>query len=92
MDAALAARDRSLCRQALESRLAFSLANPPPEGNEKRILRAEENGGIRVEESLVDWPLKDGKGRDVTGIKKLLIVTSRGRLGTDRAEVLVYHP
>ena len=89
LQAALEARQSSLSRIMLESRLAYCLADPPSETT--RVLEAKTNHGVRVEEILVPWPLKNGKNADVTGVKKLTITTKAGNR-SDSAEVLLYRP
>ena len=87
--AALTVRERSMARRELESRLAYCLADPP--GPAKRVLTPEQNHGVRVEETLVSWPMKDGTGREVAGMKKLTILTGSGALA-EKAEILLYRP
>ena len=87
---ALEVRHRSFCRQALESRLDYCLVNPPRTGT-RRVLQPEQNQGIRVEESLVSYSLKNVKGQVVAGMKKLTITASSGDQ-SDSAEVLLYQP
>jgi prepilin-type N-terminal cleavage/methylation domain-containing protein len=90
LQAALEVRQRSFCRAELESRLAFCQAVPPPVGS-TRVLEASKNHGVKVEESLVPWPLKNGQGLEVVGLKKLTIKTTSGNQ-TDRAEILLNLP
>jgi hypothetical protein len=90
LEAALEARERTSCRQHLESRLAFSMAEPPPFGK-PRILEATQNNGVRVEESLEPYPVKNAKGQDVPGIAKLIIRTRSGTQ-SDEAEILMNRP
>lgn len=87
---ALEVRHRSFCREALESRLDYCLVNPPGEGN-RRVLRPEQNQGIRVEESLIPYSMKNVRGQVVAGMKKLTITASSGDQ-SDSAEVLIYQP
>ena len=87
---ALEVRQRSFCRAELESRLAFCQAVPPPVGS-TRVLEASKNHGVKVEESLIPWPLKNGQGLEVVGLKKLTIKTTSGNQ-TDRAEILLNLP
>lgn len=89
LQAALAVRERSMARRELESRLACCLADPP--GPAKRIIPPGQNHGIRVEETLVPWPMKNGEGKEVPGMKKLTIVTGSGD-SAEKAEVLLYRP
>jgi len=90
LQAALEVRQRSFCRAELESRLAFCQAVPPPIGS-TRVLEASKNHGVKVEESLIPWPLKNGQGLEVTGLKKLTIKTSSGNQ-KDQAEILLNLP
>lgn len=90
LQAALQVRQRSLCRWELESRLAYCQANPPPEAS-PRILEAERNRGIRVEESLAAHLARNSAGAELTGLKKLTIVTKAGN-ESDRAEILINGP
>ena len=87
--AALTVRERSMARRELESRLAYCLADRP--GPAKRVLTPEQNHGVRVEETLVSWPMKDGTGKEVAGMKKLTILTGSGALA-EKAEILLYRP
>jgi Tfp pilus assembly protein PilV len=89
LDAALEARQRTQCRHQLESRLAYCLAAPPQEGS-PRILSAEQNNGVRVEESLAPYAAKNAKGRDLQGLKILRIVTKSGSQ-TESAEIILNH-
>jgi len=90
LEAALQVRERSLCRSELESRLAYCQANPPPEGS-PRIVEANRNRGIRVEESLAAYPARNSAGAEIAGLKKLTIITRAGK-ESDRAEILVNRP
>ncbi len=90
LQAALQIRERSLCRSELESRLAYCQANPPAEGS-PRIVDAERNRGIRVEESLVPYPAHNSAGAEITGLKKLTVITKAGN-ESDRAEILINKP
>jgi type II secretion system protein I len=87
--AALSVRERSMARRELESRIAYCLADPP--GSEKRIIAPEKNHGVRVEETLVPWPMKNAAGREVSGMKKLTILTGSGDTA-EKAEILLYRP
>jgi len=90
LQAALEARQRTQCRQQLESRLAYCLADPPQEGT-PRILPAEKNKGVRVEETLTPYAAKNAKDQELQGLKKLKIVTKSGTQ-TDVAEILLNRP
>jgi len=87
--AALAVRERSMARRELESRIACCLADPPEQA--KRVLTPDQNHGVRVEETVVPWPMKAGDGREVTGMKKLTIITGSGD-SAEKAEILLYRP
>ena len=87
--AALSVRERSMARRELESRLAYCLADPP--GPTKRVLTTEQNHGVRVEETLIPWPMKNGDGKEVAGMKKLTILTGTGD-SSEKAEILLYSP
>lgn len=90
LQATLEVRQRSFCRAELESRLAFCQAVPPPVGG-TRVLGASQNHGVKVEETLVPYPVKNGQGIEVTGLKKLTIKTTSGNQ-TDKAEILLNLP
>ena len=89
LGAALEARQRSLCRAELESRLAYCLADPPVLGT--RSLTAEENHGFRVEESLTPWAAKTARGTELGGMQKLTVTVTKGTQ-SDTAEILLYRP
>ena len=90
LQAGLEVRQRSLCRSQLESRLAYCQADPPKPGT-PRVLEASKNNGVRVEETLVPYPAKNGKGIEVTGLKKLTITTRSGTQSAS-AEILLNQP
>jgi hypothetical protein len=46
---------------------------------------------VKVEESLIPWPLKNSQGLEVTGLKKLTIKTTSGNQ-KDQAEILLNLP
>lgn len=83
---ALEARERTLARSVLESRLAFCLANPPLEG--RRVVEAADNNGVRIEESLDPVELKTSNGVILPGMYRLAIEARWGRGGTEKAEIL----
>lgn len=87
---ALEARQRTLCREQLESRLAFCLVVPPPLG-QPRIIEAENNHGVRIEETLEPFAAQNAKSQEVQGLKKLVIRTTSGTQ-SDSAEILRYLP
>jgi type II secretory pathway component PulJ len=90
LQAALEARQRAQCREQLESRLAYCLADPPQIGP-PRVIPADKNNGVRVEETLEPYPAKNAKGLEIEGLKKLVIRTRSGTQA-DSAEVLRYLP
>jgi len=93
VESALEARERSLARMQLESRLALSMADPPISG--RRIIEARDNNGIRVEETLVPYEAKTIKGTVAPGLWKLNIVIDLGKKagkGKETAEILLYRP
>lgn len=90
LQAAIEVRQRFLCRTELESRLAYCLANPPPEGT-PRILDAAGNHGVRVEETLAAFPARNRAGAEIPGLKKLTIITKSGSQA-DQAEILLQKP
>jgi len=91
MQAGIEVRRRASSRNAMESRLAYCLADPPPSSGETRIIEAAKNNGIRVEETAIPWEAKNAQGQPVPGIRKLTVIT-KSESGTDRAEILLYHP
>jgi len=90
LQVALEVRQRSACRSELESRVAYCQAFPPPLGN-SRILDSSKNHGVKVEETLVPYEAKNGKGIAVMGLKKLTIKTTSGSQ-TDSAVILLNLP
>ena len=94
VEAALDARERSLARMQIESRLAIAMADPPPNG--RRVIEARDNNGIWVEETLVPYEVKTSKGTNVPGLWKLKIVAAtggrEGSKGNETAEILLYRP
>lgn len=84
------ARRRAQCRQQLESRLAYCLADPPQPGP-PRVIEASKNRGVRVEESLEPFAARNAGGQEIQGIKKLVIRTKSGNQ-VDSAEILINHP
>lgn len=93
VEAALEARQRSLARMQLESRLSIAMADPPASG--RRVVEARDNNGIRVEETLEPYEAKTTNGMAVPGLWKLKIVAGSGdRDSKDKetAEILIYKP
>lgn len=86
MQAALEVRERSLLRAELESQLALRLGIPLDK--EKLVIEAKDNHGVRVEETLVPYPLKNKDGEDLPNIKKLTITATLNQQ-SDTASILV---
>jgi len=86
---ALEARQRTLLRMELESRLAYDMVDPPIEGD--RTLSAAENHGFEITESATQENLEDGEGHPITGIYRLKVTTKMNN-STDSLETLIYHP
>lgn len=86
---ALEARQRTLSRIELESRLAYDMVDPPIQGD--RSLSAAENHGFEITESATQENLEDGEGHPLTGIYRLKITSKMGN-ATDSLETLIYHP
>ena len=86
---ALEARQRTLSRMELESRLAYNMVDPPIE--EDRTLSAAENHGFNITESATQENLEDAEGHPLTGIYRLKISSKIGN-NTDSLETLIYHP
>ena len=86
---ALEVRQRSLLRSELQSQLANRMGNPMTK--EKLVLEAKANHGIRVEETLLDNPVKDQNGATLQNIKKLTITASVGSQ-SESASILINDP
>jgi type II secretion system protein I len=86
---ALEARQRTLSRLELESRLAYNMVDPPLEGD--RSLSAAENHGFNVTESAAPEELQDAQGHPLSGIYRLKISCNIGK-ETRSLETLIYHP
>jgi type II secretory pathway component PulJ len=86
----LAVRERIQFRSMLESRLAYCQADPPQAGA-PRVIEADKNHGIRIEESVESCQAKNALGAELAGLTKLTI---RIRSGTrsDSAEILMNQP
>lgn len=92
VSSAFEARQRSIARAMLESRLAAAMTDPPTDG--RRVIEARDNNGVRVEETLEQFPAKTTNGTEVTGLWKLKITADwgKGGGGKDSAEILIYKP
>lgn len=90
LQASLEVRQRTQCRQELETRLAYCLADPPKEGS-PRIIPEENNNGVRIEEIVTAYSAKNAKGQELQGLKKLKILAKAGTQ-EDHAEILLNRP
>jgi prepilin-type N-terminal cleavage/methylation domain-containing protein len=89
LESGLEVRQRSTLRAELESQLAYRMAFPL--GQEKLILEAKDNHGIRIEETLTPYPLKNQQGNEIQNVKKLTILAVMGS-ESDSASILVNSP
>jgi type II secretory pathway component PulJ len=87
---ALDVRKRQECRAELESRVAYCMALPPPLGT-PRVIESQNNHGVKVEESVVPWQVKDAKGNDVPNLGKLTVKVTCGDQN-DSAEMIIRTP
>jgi type II secretory pathway component PulJ len=90
LQAALEARQRTQCREELESRIAYCLADPPA-WNRPRILEAGDNHGVRVEERLEPYGGRNAQGKELPGLGRLEITTRSGA-AADSAQILLNRP
>ena len=90
--AAFEARERALARMVLESRLSAVLSDPPLNG--RRVIEAQDNNGIRVEETMDQFEAKTTNGVPVTGLWKLRVTADWGRQDKSKesAEILLFRP
>ena len=88
--AGLVARDSSRLRHELENRFAYCLADPP-KPNQKRVIEAKENHGVRSEESLEPFEAKNAKGEPLGGLWTLKIKIVQDGMESE-AETLIYMP
>ena len=86
MQAAIEVRERSLLRAELESQIALRLGIPLDK--DTLVIEAKDNRGIRVEETLVPYPLKNKDDEEIANIKKLTI-TATLKQQSDSASILV---
>jgi type II secretory pathway pseudopilin PulG len=86
IQSALEVRQRAMIRQELDSQLAIRMGIPLAQ--EKFVLEAKENHGIRVEETSIPYPLKNKDGVDLVNITKLTITASIDKQ-SDSASILV---
>ena len=86
MQAAIEVRERSLLRAELESQIALRLGIPLDK--DTLVIEAKDNRGIRVEETLVPYPLKNKDDEEIANIKKLTITATLNQQ-SDSASILV---
>lgn len=86
---ALEARQRTLSRIELESRLAYDMVDPPIEGERK--LSASENHGFEIIESATPQEIEDGEGHPLQAIYRLKVTAKMGN-NSESLETLIYHP
>jgi prepilin-type N-terminal cleavage/methylation domain-containing protein len=86
MQAAIEVRERSLLRAELESQLAVRLGIPLD--SDTLVIEAKDNRGIRVEETIVPYPLKNKDDEEIANIKKLTITATLNQQ-SDSASILV---
>lgn len=91
VDAALFARERSLARVVIESRLAMALADPPLDG--ERTIDPRDNNGIGVLETMEEVEIVQTNGEALPGMWRLRVEAKWGDDETmESAEVLLYQP
>ncbi len=92
IDAAMAARNRSLIRTMLESRLAFCQALPPPVGAARPV--EEIPPGFRVREILESFAATNAEGKAVENLFRLTVTAAR--IGppeeVETASILLFQP
>ena len=88
IDAALEVRQRAMIRSELESQLALRLGFPLQVA--RLVLEAKDNHGIRVEETLDPYPVKNKDGIAIQTIKKLTITATLDKQ-SETATILVNH-
>ena len=86
MQAAIEVRERSLLRAELESQLAVRLGIPLD--SDTLVIEAKDNRDIRVEETIVPYPLKNKDDEEIANIKKLTITATLNQQ-SDSASILV---
>lgn len=86
MQAAIEVRERSLLRAELESQIALRLGIPLDK--DTLVIEAKDNRGIRVEETLAPYPLKNKDDEEIENIKKLTITATLNQQ-SDSASILV---
>lgn len=90
LQAALDVRERNQFRSMLESRLAYCQADPPQAGS-PRVIEADKNHGVRIEESVEPYRAKNAQGSELAGLTKLTIKIRTGTR-SDSAEILINQP
>lgn len=86
VEAALEVRQRAMIRSELESQLALRMGFPLQ--NQRMVLEAKDNHGIRVEETLVPYPVKNKDGLAIQNIKKLTITATLDKQ-SESASILI---
>lgn len=86
VEAALQVRQRAMIRSELESQLALRMGFPLQ--TQRLILEAKDNHGIRIEETLVPYPVKNKDGLAIQNIKKLTITATLDKQ-SESASILI---
>ena len=86
VEAALEVRQRAMIRSELESQLALRMGFPLQ--TQRLVLEAKDNHGIRVEESLAPYPVKNKDGIEIQNIKKLTITATLDKQ-SETASILI---
>lgn len=91
VEAAISARERSLSRFVIESRLAAAMTDPPLDG--KREIDGRTNNGVSVLETFEPVELMNTNGQILPGMWKLRVTAKSTRSEVEEtAEILVYRP
>jgi len=91
VEAAISARERSLSRFVIESRLAAAMTDPPLDG--KREIDGRTNNGVSVLETFEPVELMNTNGQILPGMWKLRVTAKSSRSEVEEtAEILVYRP
>jgi prepilin-type N-terminal cleavage/methylation domain-containing protein len=91
VEAAINARERSLSRFVIESRLAAAMSDPPLDG--KREIDGSTNNGVSVLETFEPIELMNTNGQILPGMWKLRVSAKSRRSDVEEtAEILIYRP
>jgi len=90
ISAGVETRSVSQMRRSMESRLAYCRVDPPPP-NRPRVIEADENGGIKITESLEPYEAITMDEVALTGLWTLKMEAESGGF-TTTAETLLYIP